>query len=88
MIQIIWIESAESARAFEYFPIGFDREQRDLIMAREPVFCSLNSANDVYRVRHMRNMGVVDGDKRVSPNDWELVSEGATRRSRNELKTT
>jgi hypothetical protein len=65
------IESAESARAFECFPIGLDREQRDLIMAREPVFCSFNSANDVFRAQRVRNMGVVHGEERVSPNDWE-----------------
>lgn len=42
-------------------------------MAREPVFYSFYYDNDVFRVQQIRNMGVVDGNEPVSPNDWEQV---------------
>jgi hypothetical protein len=42
-------------------------------MAREPVFYSFHYNNDVFRVQQIRNMGVVDGNELVSPNDWEQV---------------
>jgi hypothetical protein len=42
-------------------------------MAREPVFYSFHYGNDVFRVQQIRNMGVVDGNEPVSPNDWEEV---------------
>jgi hypothetical protein len=42
-------------------------------MAREPVFYSFHYDNDVFRVQQIRNMGVVDGNEPVSPNDWEEV---------------
>lgn len=42
-------------------------------MAREPVFYSFHYENDVFRVQQIRNMGVVEGDEPVSPNDWEEI---------------
>ena len=42
-------------------------------MARVPVFYSFHFDNDVFRVQQIRNMGVVDGDEPVSPNDWEQL---------------
>ena len=42
-------------------------------MAREPVFYSFHYDNDVFRVQQIRNMGVVEGDEPVSPNDWEQI---------------
>lgn len=42
-------------------------------MAREPVFYSFHYNNDVFRVQQIRNIGVVDGNEPVSPNDWEQV---------------
>lgn len=42
-------------------------------MAREPVFYSFHFDNDVFRVQQVRNMGVVEGDEPVSPNDWEQI---------------
>ena len=42
-------------------------------MDREPVFYSFHFDNDVFRVQQVRNMGVVDGNEPVSPNDWEQV---------------
>jgi hypothetical protein len=42
-------------------------------MAREPTFYSFHFDNDVFRVQQVRNMGVIDGNEPVSPNDWEQV---------------
>ena len=42
-------------------------------MAREPVFYSFHYDNDVFRVQQIRNMGVVEGEEPVSPNEWEDV---------------
>lgn len=42
-------------------------------MAKEPIFYSFHYDNDVFRVQQIRNMGVVDGNEPVSPNDWEQV---------------
>ena len=42
-------------------------------MARIPTFYSFHFANDVFRVQQIRNMGVIDGNEPVSPNEWETV---------------
>lgn len=42
-------------------------------MAKEPVFYSFHYDNDVFRVQQIRNMGVVDGNEPVSPNEWEQI---------------
>jgi hypothetical protein len=42
-------------------------------MAREQVFYSLHFDNDVFRVQQVRQMGVIDGNKPVSENDWEQL---------------
>ncbi|SLM45455.1 conserved hypothetical protein [Nitrospira sp. ND1] len=42
-------------------------------MARDPVFYSFHYDNDVFRTQQIRNMGVVEGDEPVSPNDWEQI---------------
>lgn len=42
-------------------------------MAREPTFYSFHFDNDVFRVQQIRNMGVIDGNEPVSPNDWEQL---------------
>jgi hypothetical protein len=39
-------------------------------MAKEPVFYSFHFDNDVFRVQQIRNMGVIDGNEPVSPNEW------------------
>jgi len=44
-------------------------------MARVPVFYSFHYDNDVFRVQQVRNIGVVDGNEPVSPNDWEQVKQ-------------
>ena len=42
-------------------------------MAKEPVFYSFHFDNDVFRVQQIRNMGVIDGNEPVSPNEWEQL---------------
>lgn len=42
-------------------------------MAKEPVFYSFHFDNDVFRVQQIRNMGVIEGNEPVSPNDWEQL---------------
>ena len=45
-------------------------------MARKPTFFSFHYANDVMRVQQIRNIGALDGNEPVSPNDWEQVKRG------------
>lgn len=45
-------------------------------MPREPVFYSFHFDNDVFRVHQIRNMGMIDGNEPVSPNDWESIRRG------------
>lgn len=42
-------------------------------MARKPVFYSFHFNNDVMRVHQIRNIGALDGNAPVSPNDWERL---------------
>lgn len=42
-------------------------------MVKRQVFYSFHFKNDVMRVQQIRNMGVIDGNMPVSPNDWEEV---------------
>ncbi len=42
-------------------------------MAKRQVFYSFHFKNDVMRVQQVRNMGVIEGNTPVSPNDWEEV---------------
>jgi hypothetical protein len=42
-------------------------------MAKKSVFYSFHFDNDVMRVQQIRQMGVIDGDEPVSPNDWEQL---------------
>lgn len=44
-------------------------------MARR-VFFSFHFKNDAWRASQVRNMGVVEGDKPISDNDWETVKKG------------
>jgi len=45
-------------------------------MARKPVFFSFHFDNDVMRVQQVRNIGAIEGNSPVSPNDWEAVKRG------------
>lgn len=40
---------------------------------KRKVFYSFHFDNDVMRVHQIRNMGVIEGNTPVSPNDWETV---------------
>jgi MTH538 TIR-like domain (DUF1863) len=42
-------------------------------VAREPVFYSFHFDKDVFRVQQVRNIGVIDDNQPVSPNDWEAI---------------
>ena len=45
-------------------------------MAKKPVFFSFHFCNDVMRVQQVRNIGTIEGNTPVSPNDWETVKRG------------
>lgn len=42
-------------------------------MPKRQVFYSFHFDNDVMRVQQIRNMGAIEDNKPVSPNDWEEV---------------
>lgn len=42
-------------------------------MPKRQVFYSFHYDNDVRRVQQIRNMGVLEGNTPVSPNDWEKL---------------
>jgi hypothetical protein len=42
-------------------------------MARQPVFYSFHFSNDVMRVQLIRNIGALDGNNPVNPNEWEKI---------------
>jgi hypothetical protein len=41
----------------------------------KPVFYSFHFGNDVMRVQQIRNIGAIEDNKPVSPNDWEEVKK-------------
>lgn len=44
-------------------------------MPKRQVFYSFHFDNDVMRVQQIRNMGVIEGNTPVSPNEWETVKQ-------------
>ena len=42
-------------------------------MAKRQVFYSFHYENDCWRASQVKNMGVIDGNTPVSPNEWEEV---------------
>jgi hypothetical protein len=44
-------------------------------MAKKQVFYSFHFDNDVFRVQQIRNMGVIEGEEPVSPNEWEKLQK-------------
>ena len=42
-------------------------------MAKRQVFYSFHYENDVFRVQQIRNIGALEDNKPVSPNEWESV---------------
>lgn len=42
-------------------------------MTKRKVFYSFHYDNDVFRVQQIRNMGLIDGNEPVTPNNWEEI---------------
>ena len=40
------------------------------------VFYSFHYDNDCWRTQQVRNIGLIEGNKAVSPNEWEEVKKG------------
>lgn len=45
-------------------------------MAKRQIFYSFHYGNDVLRVQQIRNIGALEENKPVSPNEWETVKRG------------
>lgn len=43
---------------------------------KRQIFYSFHYDNDVFRVQQIRNIGALEGNEPVSPNDWETVKRG------------
>lgn len=43
---------------------------------KRQIFYSFHYANDVFRVQQIRNIGALEENKPVAPNDWETVKKG------------
>ena len=52
-------------------------------MPKRQVFYSFHFANDVWRVQQVRNMGMLEGNTPVSPNEWEEVKRKGSYAIRN-----
>lgn len=48
-------------------------------MAKRQVFYSFHYDKDVWRVGQVRNMGVVDGTRELSDNEWESIWKGGNK---------
>jgi len=48
---------------------------KTMAKVKRKVFYSFHFDNDVMRVQLIRNMGVIDGDEPVSPNEWEKLQK-------------
>lgn len=46
---------------------------------KRQVFYSFHYANDVMRVQQIRNIGMIEGNTLVSPNEWEQVKRSGDR---------
>lgn len=44
-------------------------------MGKKQVFYSFHFDEDVFRVQLIRQMGVIEGDEPVSPNEWEQLQK-------------
>jgi len=44
-------------------------------MPKRKVFYSFHYNNDVFRVQQIRNMGVIEGNTPVTPNQWETIKQ-------------
>lgn len=46
-----------------------------MALTKRQVFYSFHFDNDVMRVQQIRNMGIIEGDTPVSPNEWEQLKK-------------
>lgn len=47
-----------------------------MIPVKRRIFYSFHYAQDAWRASQVRNMGVVDGNRPATPNDWESIKAG------------
>jgi hypothetical protein len=52
---------------------------RQSLRIKIPVFYSFHYSKDVMRVQQVRNIGALDGNKPVSPNEWEQIKRSGDR---------
>lgn len=50
-------------------------EDKEIKMAKIPVFYSFHFSNDVMRVQQIRNIGAIEGNSAVNANDWERIKK-------------
>lgn len=48
-------------------------------MAKRQTFYSFHYDNDVFRVHQIRNIGALEDNKPISPNNWETVKKGGNK---------
>ena len=48
-------------------------------MPKRQIFYSFHFDNDVFRVQQIRNIGALEDNTPVSPNDWETVKRGGSK---------
>ena len=48
-------------------------------MAKRQIFYSFHYANDVMRVQQIRNIGMLEDNSPVSPNEWEKIKRSGDR---------
>ncbi|WP_018983687.1 TIR domain-containing protein [Salinimonas chungwhensis] len=53
----------------------FNTEESKKNMAKIPVFYSFHFQNDVMRVQQIRNIGSIEGNSAVNPNEWERIKQ-------------
>ncbi len=52
-------------------------EIRKTVMQKRQVFYSFDYKSDSWRVAQVRNIGVLEGNKTITDNDWEEVKKGS-----------
>lgn len=57
-------------------------------MAKKKIFYSFHFDNDVMRVQQVRNIGVIEGNEPVKPNEWEELERGGEKAITNWIDNT
>jgi len=57
-------------------------------MAKKKIFYSFHFKNDVMRVQQIRNIGVIEGNEPVKPNEWEELERGGETAIKNWIDNT